>query len=90
MYLVIARKQYTYGDEIVEGEFDFDNPLATYDTYDLQVAQQHAFTHTLNRGVDCMVVREEDIPVIRKTMDKNYVMPPRTANDLPVDPQGLN
>lgn len=73
MLLVIARKQYKFGDELVEDDFDFDNPIGVYEENDYQVASQHAFTHTMNHGVGCMVVRDKDLDTVKKTVPNEPV-----------------
>lgn len=59
LYKVIAKKVSYFGDEIVEEkEFDFENPIAVYKEYDL--ASQHAFIYTFDKGIPTVVIREDD------------------------------
>lgn len=68
MYYVIAKRQASYGDELVEEDFDFDHPIATYEENDLRLASQHAHTHTMNHGVSTIVVREEDMETVKRNL----------------------
>jgi hypothetical protein len=68
MYYVIAKRQASYGDELVEEDFDFDHPIGTYAEDDLSLASQHAHAHTMNHGVSTIVVKEEDMENVRKSL----------------------
>lgn len=68
MYYVIAKRQASYGDELVEEDFDFEHPIGTYEENDLRLASQHAHTHTMNHGVSTIVVKEEDLETVRKAL----------------------
>jgi hypothetical protein len=68
MFHVISQKRFMYGDEVQAGEFDYDNPVATYE--DQRVAAEHAQTHARNHGVVAIVVHQDDLEVVRKVDPK--------------------